>query len=82
MSKSSSTRLPRVRMIGPDDLLTAAKRLEAMQGEMTAVADRMRQQKIKQLQVTGWGKFERAIDLLREFTAHSEFAVKTAPHRS
>lgn len=82
MSKSSSTRLPRVRMIGPDDLLTAAKRLEEMQGEMSAVADRMRQQKIKQLQVTGWGKFERAIDLLREFTAHSEFAVKTARHRS
>lgn len=82
MSKSSSTRLPRVRMVGPDDLLTAAKRLEEMQGDMTAVADRMRQLKMKQLQITGFGKFERAIDLLREFAAHAEFAVKTAPHRS
>jgi hypothetical protein len=32
--------------------------------------------------VTGWGKFERAIDLLREFAAHAEFSVKTAPSRS
>lgn len=82
MSKSSKTRLPRVRMVGPDDLLAAAKRLEQMQGDLTAVADRMRQLKMKQLQVTGFGKFERAIDLLREFAAHGEFAVKTAPHRS
>src|SRR5262245_18347535 len=81
VSKSSSTRLPRVRMASPDDLQTAVDRLEEMQGEIAAVADRMRQQKIKQLQITGWGKFERAIDLLREFSAHGEFAVKTAPSR-
>lgn len=81
MSKSSSGRLPRVRMVGPDDVQVAVDRLEEMQGELAAVADRMRQAKLKQLQVTGWGKFERAIDLLREFSAHAEFAVKTAPSR-
>ena len=68
-------------MAGPDDLMKAVDRLEDMQGEITAVADRMRQLKIRQLQVTGWGKFERAIDLLREFSAHAEFAVKTIPSR-
>jgi hypothetical protein len=69
-------------MCGPDDLQKAIERLEEMQGEMAAVADRMRQEKIKSLQVTGWGKFERALDLLREFSAHAEFAVKTVPHRA
>jgi hypothetical protein len=67
-------------MAGPDELQAAIDRLEEMQGEMSAVVDRMREQKMKQLQITGWGKFERAIDLLREFSAHSEFAVKTARH--
>ena len=81
MSKANA-RLPRVRMCGPDDLQKAIDRLEEMQGEMAAVADRMRQEKIKSLQVTGWGKFERALDLLREFSAHAEFAVKTVPSRS
>jgi hypothetical protein len=78
----SQGRLPRVRMCGPDDLQAAVARVEELQGEIAAVADRMRQLKIKNLQVTGWGKFERAIDLLREFAAHAEFSVKTAPNRN
>lgn len=80
MAKSPG-RLPRVRMASPDDIIAAVARLEEMQGEMTAVADNMRALKYKQLQITGWGKFERALDLLREFSAHAEFAVKTAPSR-
>jgi hypothetical protein len=69
-------------MAGPDDLQVAIDRLEDMQGEMAAVVDRMRTLKIKQLQITGWGKFERALDLLRQFSAHAEFAVKTLPTRA
>jgi hypothetical protein len=37
----------------------------------------MRLQKLKQLQITGWGKYERALELLKQFSAHSEFAIKT-----
>ena len=70
-------RLPRVKMLTPDDIQKAAERLEELQAELVAVADRMRSLKIKQLQITGSGKFERAVDLLRDFSAHCEFAIKT-----
>lgn len=79
MAKSSSGRMPRVRLVTADDLKVAIDRLEAVQGELAAVADRMRHLKLKHLQITGWGKFERATDLLLQFSAHSEFAIKTAP---
>ena len=69
--------MPRVQMASPDDLQAAIERLSGIQGELAAVAARMRQQKIKQLQITGWGKYERALELLKQFSAHSEFAIKT-----
>ena len=71
--------MPRVQLASPDDLHAAIERLEAIQGELAAVAARMRQQKLKQLQITGWGKYERALELLKQFSAHSEFAIKTVP---
>ena len=71
--------MPRVQLASPDDLHAAINRLEAIQGELAAVAARMRQQKLKQLQITGWGKYERALELLKQFSAHSEFAIKTVP---
>jgi hypothetical protein len=64
-------------MASPDDLQAAIERLEGIQGELAAVAARMRLQKLKQLQITGWGKYERALELLKQFSAHSEFAIKT-----
>ena len=81
VAKSSSGRMPRVQTVAADDIQEAMARLEVVQGELAAVAERMRQLKLKQVSVTGWGKFERAADLLRQFTAHAEFAVKTAPAR-
>ncbi len=69
--------MPRVQMASPDDLQATIDRLESIQGEIAAVAARMRQMKIKQLQITGWGKYERALELLKQFSAHSEFAIKT-----
>ena len=69
--------MPRVQMASPDDLQVAIERLSGIQGELAAVAARMRQQKLKQLQITGWGKYERALELLKQFSAHSEFAIKT-----
>lgn len=77
MAKSNKGRMPRVQMASPDDLQTAIDRLSGIQGELAAVAARMRQQKLKQLQITGWGKYERALELLKQFSAHSEFAIKT-----
>ena len=81
MSKSSSGRMPRVRPVTADDLQSAIERLLAKQAELRAVAERMRQLKLKHMTLTGWGKFERAMDLLQEFAAHAEFAVKTARTR-
>ena len=81
MAKSSSDRMPRVQTVTADDIQQAIARLEVVQGELAAVAERMRQLKLKHVSVTGWGKFERAAGLLRQFTAHAEFAVKTAPAR-
>lgn len=81
MAKSSKERMPRVQMASPDDLQVAIDRLEGIQGELAAVAARMRQQKLKQLQITGWGKYERALELLKQFSAHSEFAIKTVRTR-
>jgi len=81
VAKSTSERMPRVQSATPDDIQKAIARLEVVQGELAAVAERMRVLKLKQVSVTGWGKFERAADLLRQFTAHAEFAVKTAPVR-
>jgi len=81
VAKSSSDRMPRVQTVTADDIQQAIARLEIVQSELTAVAERMRHVKLKQVSVTGWGKFERATDLLRQFTAHAEFAVKTAPTR-
>ncbi len=73
--------MPRVRPVTADDMQLAISRLEELQGELAAVAERMRQQKLKQISLTGWGKFERAVELLTQFSAHAEFAVKTAPGR-
>jgi hypothetical protein len=69
--------MPRVRTVRADDIDEVIGRLEIVQGELGEVAARMRQLKLKHLTITGWGKFDRALDLLREFTAHAEFAVKT-----
>ena len=79
VAKSSASRMPRVRTVTADDVDEAIERLESIQGELGAVAARMRHLKLKILTITGWGKFDRAYDLLRQFTAHSEFAVKTTP---
>lgn len=73
--------MPRVRPVTADDMQSAVARLAEFQGELAAVAERMRQQKLKQISLTGWGKFERAVELLTQFSAHAEFAVKTAPGR-
>jgi hypothetical protein len=73
--------MPRVRLVTADDMQSAGDRLEDVQGELGAVAERMRQLKLKQLSLTGWGKFERAMELLKQFSAHAEFAIKTAPAR-
>jgi hypothetical protein len=73
--------MPRVRPVTADDLQGAIQRLVSRQGELAAVAERMRQLKLKQVTLTGWGKFERALDLLQEFAAHAEFAVKTTKTR-
>jgi hypothetical protein len=73
--------MPRVQTVTADDIHQAIARLETVQGELAAVAERMRVLKLKHVPVTGWGKFERATGLLRQFTAHAEFAVKTAPAR-
>ena len=81
MAKSTTDRMPRVRPASPDDLQTVVNELETLQGEIAAVAARMRQMKLKQLTITGWGKYERALDLLQQFSAHAEFAVKTAHTR-
>jgi len=81
VAKSSNDRMPRVRAASPDDLQTVIDRLETLQGEIAAVAARMRQVKLKQLTITGWGKYERALDLLQQFSAHAEFAIKTAHTR-
>jgi len=81
VSKTSSGRMPRVRPVTADDVQSAVARLAELEGELAAVAERMRQQKLKHIQLTGWGKFERALDLLTQFSAHAEFAVKTAPGR-
>jgi hypothetical protein len=77
MAKSSTDRMPRVRPATADDFAEAIDRLETVQGELDVVAARIRQLKLKQLTVTGWGKFDRAMDLLNQFTAHAQFAVKT-----
>jgi hypothetical protein len=69
--------MPRVRAVTADDIQSTIEHLAAAQGDLAAVADRMRHLKLKQITVTGWGKFERALDLLKEFSAHAEFAVKT-----
>ena len=69
--------MPRVRPTTPDDIDETIERLERVQRELAAVAARMRQIKLKQLTITGFGKFDRAMDLLKEFTAHAEFAIKT-----
>ena len=81
MSKSSSGRMPRVRPVTADDMQSAIVRLAEFQGELAAVVERMRQLKLRQIHLTGWGKFERASELLTQFSAHAEFAVKTAPGR-
>ena len=73
--------MPRVRAVTADDIQSTIGQLEAVQGELAAVANRMRHLKLKQITVTGWGKFERALDLLKEFSAHAEFAVKTVKTR-
>ena len=73
--------MPRVRSVTVDDLTSVIDRLEAFQGELEAVAELMRQRKLKELSMTGWGKYERAVSLLKEFTAHAEFSLKTAPGR-
>ena len=75
MAKSS--RMPRVQPTTPDDIDETIDRLEKVQGELGAAAARMRQLKVKQLTITGFGKFDRAMELLKRFTAHAEFAVKT-----
>lgn len=69
--------MPRVRLVTPDDLVSVVDRLEAFQGELEAVAELMRQRKLRELSITGWGKYERAVSLLKEFTAHVEFSLKT-----
>jgi hypothetical protein len=69
--------MPRVRAVTADEVDEAIDRLEHVQGELGAVAARMRHVKLKTLTITGWGKFDRALDLLRQFTAHAEFAIKT-----
>ena len=71
------SRMPRVRPTTPDELDETIDRLERVQGELGAVAARMRQLKLKQLTITGFGKFDRAMELLKQFTAHAEFAIKT-----
>ncbi|MGE5194926.1 MAG: hypothetical protein ACM3U2_20735 [Deltaproteobacteria bacterium] len=81
MGKSSSGRMPRVRSVTADDLQSAIERLAVAQGELGAVAERMRYLKLRHISLTGWGKFERAMDLLQEFAAHAEFSVKTARTR-
>lgn len=81
MSKTSSGRMPRVRPVTADDFQSAVARLTEFQGELAAVAERMRQKKLKHISLTGWGKYERALELLKQFSAHAEFAVKTAPGR-
>jgi hypothetical protein len=81
LAKSSSGRMPRVRPVTADDLQTAIARLAEIQGELAAVAERMRRERHKHLSVTGWGKFDRAMELLKQFSAHTEFAMKTAPGR-
>ena len=73
--------MPRVRPVTADDVQSAISRLQDVEGELGAVAERMRYLKLKQLSVTGWGKFDRAMELLKQFTAHAEFALKTAPSR-
>jgi len=70
-----------VRSVTADDLQSAIDRLSAAQGELAAVAERMRYVKLRQITLTGWGKFERAMDLLQEFSAHAEFAVNTSKTR-
>jgi imidazoleglycerol phosphate synthase glutamine amidotransferase subunit HisH len=70
-----------VRSVTADDLQSAIDRLAAAEGELAAVAERMRYVKLRQITLTGWGKFERAMDLLQEFSAHAEFAVKTSKTR-
>lgn len=70
-----------MRPVTTDDFASAIDRLEAIQGELAAVGELMRQRRLKNLSMTGWGKYERAIELLKQFTAHSEYALKTAPGR-
>ncbi|MBI3648130.1 MAG: molybdopterin-dependent oxidoreductase [Actinobacteria bacterium] len=53
-----------MRLVTADDLQSTIARLEAAQGELAAVAERMRYVKLRQISLTGWGKFERAMDLL------------------
>lgn len=81
MPKPSSGRMPRVRPVTVDDLQSVIDRLEAFQGEFEAIAELMRQRKLRELSVTGWGKYERAVELLKQFAAHAEFSLKTAPGR-
>lgn len=81
MAKTSTGRSPRVRAVTREHLESAGASLQAICGELAAVADRMRDARLKQVQLTGWGKYARALDLLRQFSAHAEFAVKTAPTR-
>ena len=78
VGKSSSERLPRVRPVTADELRAAVERLETVQGELAAVVELMGERKHKHLSLTGWGKFERAVDLLQQFSAHVEYALKTA----
>src|SRR5438445_6117682 len=78
VARTSSGRMPRVRIVTADDVQSAIERLEAVQGELAAVVELMRQRKLKQLSLTGWGKYERAMQLLKQFTAHTEFSLKTA----
>lgn len=77
MAKTSSGRMPRVRTVTADDVDEVNGRLEIVQGELGAVAARMRHLRLRNLTITGWGKIDRALNLLRQFTAHAEFAVKT-----
>jgi hypothetical protein len=73
--------MPRVRAVTADEVDEAIDRLEHVQGELGAVSARMRHLKLKTLTITGWGKFDRALDLLGQFTAHAEFAIKTRSGR-
>jgi hypothetical protein len=82
MAKSFSDRRPRIETVSPDQFDDVIAKLEDVQNELRTVVARMRQLKLKNLTVTGWGKFDRATSLLTQFTGHAEYAIKTAPVKS